>query len=719
MIGKRFLIIFSLLCLGLIAYTSYDLLSKKNILDLNKIFGKEDQKVLIINRPTEFSAETVDFDGKAYEFIKTYIQNFDDKTCISISASRNQIHIIGNEIWTNKLIIQAFPNLQVNSLGYDKFQIGAYKAEVKKNILYLYEVIYTTKPLKKDWSFFDKKSTATIIDFATFSPTLTEIYTKSAFQSDYITQSYENTSAEKIDDYDLFATMLPNTLSNYHFYEKNLLLENEKTFEQSPIAEWVNLGLVVFEYKGKKVMISDYKSGQQADLIMQDAYPDYNMDVENLYPFKSKFEYLDFGTMGKIYLKVVEDYVILSEDNEVLNQVIADTKLGNTVAQSEKVTEEIFGNLPTMVSERFTTKDKKVAISYSTNQIFKTEIAFSSGININPNENSNALKIAVDGVIKDFVVFENLGQVASVSDNNKLKYFEEGIKKWEIDLQDEGKLLDIQLIDIFSNKKQQILLTFSNSVHIVDVLGRELNGFPVKPDAAFTKATTFYVWKGNPYLATVENNSIGIYDGKGGELNKIKTTLSKIETPVEVWLSNNTLFYGAADNKNFVMIDAKKEQEYRKFEISAQIIALKNPNQIDLFSLESDVLQNFDQKGVKISLSSFKGGKILKTFNLDNSSGFFISEGKTLNILNSKGIKFHSYILPFSNPEDVFISSINGKNYVAALDGIDNNVYLYGNKNGKKVIKSFEGSQKVVLSSRKSQIIVTTIVDNFIIQYIE
>jgi hypothetical protein len=65
----------------------------------------------------------------------------------------------------------------------------------------------------------------------------------------------------------------------------------------------------------------------------------------------------------------------------------------------------------------------------------------------------------------------------------------------------------------------------------------------------------------------------------------------------------------------------------------------------------------------------------------------------------------------------VSYSKQNGKTIYAVVDGLDNNIVLYNGKGEITSKEQIEGSKKCVLKQEGNQLIVSTIVDNFIVQY--
>ena len=89
-------------------------------------------------------------------------------------------------------------------------------------------------------------------------------------------------------------------------------------------------------------------------------------------------------------------------------------------------------------------------------------------------------------------------------------------------------------------------------------------------------------------------------------------------------------------------------------------------------------------------------------------------------MINSQGIEIGSVIIPFNEVSDVDIAfTDNGKSLISIIDGLENNVYLYRVGGDALLTKPIEGQQKVILETFGANKKITTIVDQFIIQYIE
>jgi hypothetical protein len=76
--------------------------------------------------------------------------------------------------------------------------------------------------------------------------------------------------------------------------------------------------------------------------------------------------------------------------------------------------------------------------------------------------------------------------------------------------------------------------------------------------------------------------------------------------------------------------------------------------------------------------------------------------------------------LPFNEVQDIDIHTTDsGKTLIAVLDGLENNVYLYHSDGNLFKSKQIEGEKKVELRSYGQDLMITTIVDKYLIQYYE
>jgi hypothetical protein len=108
----------------------------------------------------------------------------------------------------------------------------------------------------------------------------------------------------------------------------------------------------------------------------------------------------------------------------------------------------------------------------------------------------------------------------------------------------------------------------------------------------------------------------------------------------------------------------------------------------------------------------------LRTTKIGRKDEYIINEkGNQISILSSLGFPLGNITLDFSNHEYSDVQTFGGRTYVSVIDGLENNVYLYQLDGDKLTDRSFEGGEKCMLNVHNSKLILTTIVDNYLIQY--
>ena len=278
----------------------------------------------------------------------------------------------------------------------------------------------------------------------------------------------------------------------------------------------------------------------------------------------------------------------------------------------------------------------------------------------------------------------------------------------------------IQLIDLYNNGENYVLLNTSNEIHLWNMKGEYSSGFPIKIDVDLTNEVKFYRWKGKSYFIVAnEENKVILFDGKGRELNIIKSK-STITKQIDVWASQNKLFAGFSNDSFFEMYNMDKNRSHREFALPVEMITTKIPNELVQFGVENGSLIKIDQKGLKYNFNESNKGKLIKVDNSTKNPTIIIQSANEIHMVNIDGIPFCQITLPFNEVDDVqVITSVSGKTTIAVIDGLENNVYFY-QANGELLMKkSLEGQVKVLLKPRGSSLQVSTIIDQFIVQYFE
>lgn len=724
MLGRYVLLTLGVIALLWTGYVAIDLIDKKDELAPLQYFGKEDGSILIIHRQNEVDLSTINFNTTEGNSILINSLALDAANVKSVFLSEKRSHILleSNDLWSRELVRELFKGSteSLDFSGINSFKSGKYEGEIYRNRIYLSQQKFNTTVSENNWTKHDVKSSASLVTFNAADFTLTDIYFKSSGRIDYVTKTNSNSLGNQVKDKSLFALVLPSNLSNYHFYEKEYLGSIDETFKDNPMYAWMDKGMVEFTYNNQVVIISDYKQSQDPvnslfDFVKLDPNNDQygffeEVKLTNTFPKESSSGFYAFS---------MDDFVVLSTDKETCEKIVAEYKLGNTLSQKPDRMEEIFAGLPERVSERYASSASKFSKTVYKSQLFQTILPSGqenlADENVKPKE---SVTMKMGQTIQDFIVLSGNGNIIAITKNGNVAAFTNGKRNWERNLgsQSIGSIEEVNL-----NGQNYFVFTTKNGLYLIDLQGNSPGGFPFMiNDSEFTATASSYTWKNKSYfvLPDTKGNLIQI-DFSGRKINTIKTGLTDIQSQIDVWVSNRKLFFGARNSSTFKMFDADSRREFRSFSIIENSLSFKIENELIQFGISNSELIRFDQKGNKTILNgnwkNFKlheGTKDSDQNLIAYSTGVFKlidSKGNVISIINSEAKEI----------DNVTVNTLaNGKTIICIVDGLENDVYLHGLNGQLFVNQSFEGTGKsIVTQVTNGKYLLTTIVDDFIVQY--
>ena len=712
MINRVILALIFIISLGWIGYVGMDILSNKNDFSPTAFFGGKDGELLIINRVNEVDINQLD--GFNLNPLSSLSSEFTEEESPTIYISKNLPHalIVSKSKWTKatikSLLTATEGTLNITSKDFSK---GNIKGRYSKNNLYLTQSDFYTATETEAFKF-DKKASASIVLFKADSKveSITDIYFNAREKTNFITYNEAIEQGNQIKDEVVFGRIISSKIDNYHFIERDYSATLDAVVKDGAMSKWMLNGFVTLTLNGKKALISDYILGQDPILILNDI--NQTIDATTFSnPLTS-----DFPSKGKkYYAKYLDDLVVFSEDETTCDALIADFKLGSTIALNPNAQMRIYGDLPKSVSERSISGDKRYSKAVYRGKILQT--LYGKGETVLATTNKQPLTVNCGFDVKDFVLTEDGRHIIALGKKGEMACFENGKLAWKKQLNSTVKS-NLTLIDLHENGESSILVNTQTHIYLFDKLGREISGFPIELENNATNDVHFYRWQGKSYfLIGTDNNRVMHYDSKGRELNSIKVPIP-ITRQIDVWASIKTLYAGFSDGRSFYMYDLDHNKNYRDFNTSSNAVSVKIPNELIQFSIDNNALVKYDQKGSATKLGNYPSGKIFKKDGLARNPHLIIQSNNELHFINNQGVSFGTIRVSFNEIEDVFIDSPNsGNNLVAIIDGIENNVYLYRTTGEKINNSTFEGQTKVTISSKNDFKVITTIVDQFIVQY--
>ncbi len=377
MLSRYILIFLGCISLVWIGYVGVNLIDTNADYNPNCYFGEKDGQVLVINRANEFDLKTSSF-KVSKDALKLYVTlsiNLKKENIIFLSKLQDQFLIQRKGFWSEDEVIKLFnkANLKIEFLESSKFKVLDFIGEFSNSILHFYKENVGYPSNKSDkWLTFDHKSSASIITFEGPNYKIDDIYYKKNGSIEYVTKINGNKIGKQVDDQDLFNGALPKDIETYHFYEKNYYSNLDGVYKKGPMHYWIESGFVEFEYKGEKVLITDYTDNKDPFLLLNEvAENEANDSEESSTYFKNIRLTKDFPVNIEegFYIYKMEDFIIVSSSKSICNEVLMSSKKSDSSANSISF---YLDELPKKVSERFISENSNYSKSIYKDKIIET-----------------------------------------------------------------------------------------------------------------------------------------------------------------------------------------------------------------------------------------------------------------------------------------------------------------------------------------------------------
>lgn len=722
MFTRIVLITIAVISLGWISYMSYDMINSENEYNPTFLFSKLDDQILIVNSSSDLRSllDHCPTTEENNELINRLNTSIDFK--LILSSKRNHVLLTSEGLITSDFLKELFnddPSLK--NTGFNSFKIEGYSGTYHRNNCYIFaEEFKKSTPTYSNFQF-DENATASIIHFEKGNYDATDIYIKNGNSIEFKRKIDGTKFGKKVNDAQLFGSILSSRIESYEFFETDYLRATDKIFNKSPMNSWVKTGLVKVILEGKLAVVSDYREGQNPINVMCEALAIEPQNYESA-TFKATSLLNDFGNNGQLYFYLMDDYVVISNDKSTCEKIVADYKLGNTLIHNESKRDEFYSNLPQKVNYRFVQKNEHQSISVDKNYLLATKLISEGSVKSTNNETEKLTSINVNETISDFFQLDENQQFV-VSKNNKLLFFQDGIKKWEKNMNSGKQIGSAQLIDIYGNNKLQLLIATEKKLDLIDANGNNVPGFPIElKDNSCQKSPAFYRWKNQSYvLVPIENGQLIQFSSEGKKLATIKTKITTLDLQPVVWASSNKPFVGLYGESKFEMIQLESKKSFRTFDAPECTHFLSLPNEIILLGSQNGNLFQINQKGEKSEFGRDIQGKILGVNNNNKVQTVLVKQQNKIVLLNSKGESWATIPNDFQDIEYIALNeSENGRIVLTIINGLENNVSLYSFNGTNWKTNTYEGSTKAGLTYIKTnRYTLTTVVDKILVHYEE
>jgi hypothetical protein len=740
MFNRLFLIIVCIISFIWISYVAFDLLDQRDKVTPQNIFNNLDGEILVINRPQEVRLDELEFKVNAQmrPILDKLLSVSNLNERFYISQKRPILIIELSTLWDAEILqqfcvskgIKLTPNAEGSTTDLNElaFEQGL-RGRCQQNFL-LISLGQINGKGNHDivWPTWDQKASASIIQLNQPLKS-TDVYFKEDGTIAYQTKYYPESNSQKVDDKDLFAQVLPDRLTKYHFYERNYAASIHLIDSASPLYLWSESGFVTFDYRGEPCIIADYIGGQDPfTVIREKAAENDEVIVESKGP--ELFQYIQITKNFPVeqsagfYMMYIADKVVLSGSQEACEQIVADYQLGKTVALNEEISQRFYGKLPQKVSERYISGNQAYAKTAYKNILIKTVIAQKATVEKDPKDGrspraeqswsqsisgENTFLLGRSGT--QFVWTSS--EVIAVSNRKKIAR-----------LNFEGTLIGAPtLIDLLDNGSEQVLFNTNSHLYLIDSDGQPHEGFPIKFDNAASNSVSYYRWKGvGNFLVVDEKNRLLHYDNRGRELNILQLGIQNCINPVDVFNQKGILTAVVSGSDRTQTVNMDKHRVLKKYPaIPKERVAVKSPEGPMYYYFDQESWMRSDYTGNVIKLGNYANSTQFKLSEGDNFHYLAFSSYNKIHLFNERGIKMAQLDIPFRELSSYDVLTMqNGKTYVALVDGLENNVYLYDLSGRSFTKKPLEGRGLVLLSeSNRHDLVLTTSGNNFIVQYFE
>lgn len=701
-----------------IAYASFELwFNTENQVDPKNVFHEVDQSVLLINnleetlssgyldvvRANPYYTTILSLDENEFKDIKIYASGIRP---IVIFEKENKWKEVEIQNLSSKFKLV---DTKVNSEGVF-LMISQGSQERSKDLLDFYRDA-------------DKKASANFWVKSGEDWSRTDMYNLNNGFYEYRSSAPDARYGEAVRDIPLFTSVIPYTSTSYRFFERFYAAEIDSVFEAGPMNSWVDRGFVEVDYEGALVLISDYRSQQTPSLVLIEQTEDEETIelLDEIYSFKGFQLTADFPTKhnGRFYILEIEDKVLLTESKSVAQKLMVDYQLGRTLSLNPERENQFFGGLPSHVNSRFVSVDEKSSLTWKDHLLFEVSTRPPSG-KMAAEESKTSWSASVGSASFNLVPIpdhlRNGVSVLTYSENGKYSLISpNGKELWKGDL---GSAIqgEVRVIDVFDNQKHQFLLKTKRKIHLLDLNGNEVGGFPYNSSAELTSGISEFVWNGTKrFLVGNEKGEIVMLNSSGLELNIIQVgSKSIISTPFALNIKGNLRAWA-------VNTDRQEYLGYLETPAKAQLLGKASVD--GAIKYNGRVLRYFEKEGqVYCQKSDINGGV--------DGDPIPVEKGKVVSLtqdhiivsnLNSVSVFDHSLnllsskTLPF-NEVGAFVY-LKDKKESIVLDYLQNKIHAYSNageelpgfpKEGREVLEVGydKANKQVYIYSKVAQSII-------------
>jgi len=721
--NRWFVIFLTVVSIGWIGYVSVDLFFQHDRITPEYIFTPSDQSVWIFNRTSEIDETQLDIKTTpSNQRLLAQLTQTNSKHRIYFSQKRARILVENTSIWTSKSVETWLKslNLPIQKKGSTWKLDNGYSVRFKQNFMVFFQGELDTQAPDEDFPSWDKKASANQLVHSKKWKAI-DIYFNPDGSISFESKFKTDLRGKKVDDEVLFSEVLPAKLKNYHFYEREFALFSAVYSEKSPLFQWAETGFVTFDFQGETCLLSDYIGNQDPLVVLRELT---NQEDALGNEFKSISLTKQFPSGNSFYAFYLGDKVLFTEQKVIGEKIVGAYQLGKTLALDPAAIALHYGKLPQKVSERFVSDEKSFTRSVYKNVLIKTVVTNKKSIEETPEveeqpEEESEYSTAIEGIVDH--VLGRAGQQFVITDDNTIIALANKDQRWKLKF--EGEIIGSpQLIDLDGNGEKSLLFTTATQLFLVRASGAYFPGFPIQLEENATNSATFYrTNRGANFLWMNTKNQLIQADAKGKIIYRMRMNLSDVTSPIVVFQQNrkSIAFVSNGSKSQTVNLGNHRVLKTRNA-LPTTGVYLTFPDGPSYFFFENGALKRSDYTGSTVTLANYPTPDLFQICEDANTRFIAFNSYNKLHVLNENGVKITQIEIPFRKLESFdVITTSSGKTYIALVDALENNVYLFDKSGNMLLDKPLEGKGKVLLSSENGKLNVTVSLTGYLVQYFD
>lgn len=716
MLKKGFLFVVAMLCLYGTFSIVKELSAQNEAPRVAGFFSAADSSIYAITFPSRLSLENEKIQSIALntDLVNSLAPSIPDNCTVYFSKKRGVVIFEANYEWTQSALKDMFRNgkHQIKFLGNREIRYGAYQGHYAQHLLIIHDAQLNLQ--KGEHQFIiDKKATHSEIIFNDSSLKTTNYYRKENALISYVNSSNKASTAKNVTDEQLFSKFISSEFDTYTFYEKRYLETLDPEFIKSPFNQWINRGILILKKGNKSIVVFDMKEGQTILENMSEAIGNASPE-DNFQYFKDAklTRFIDSNDKMGMYVGDVQGFAILSKHKSLFDQFTTEVSLGNSLGMNKLKMQQIYGGLPKAVLHRsFGGNGTQLTVSAAGNQWTTTKYeSESKKEKLNEGDIKGYFSMNPSEKIKSFYAYSGRGNTFLITESNKWIRYENGIRMWEKTF-DRKVVKEPKLMEMSTEKNQDISILFEDEALIVDKAGRILNRFPtsgaVHPIRFRLKNKIAFL------ISNINRMNVTDHDGRNISVYNFSSPI----LDMVLFKENNRKHVGILCEKTFFIIDLEQKRTKRKIQLDEAYELLKFEESSAILSQKRD--HTIDVYGARSALSMPEGYLYKNAFfNGTNLELLFARENELIAI-NAKGQFIGQKTLNCSSIDKISIyASENKPIEIGVLDGIENKIVLLDSKNLSEAKESRRGNKNLQLTTYDHRgISITTFLGEILIQY--